>query len=64
MRKGDTVSPTPSQLLRPTFVALASLEIVDKRRKEEIVETTHWRRWLRHVRTARFGVYHSLASDS
>jgi hypothetical protein len=55
------VSPTPSQLLRPTIVALASLEIADRRgNKQRRVHTKHWRNWLSHVSAARFGVYHSL----
>jgi hypothetical protein len=65
MRKEDTMSPTPSQLLRPTVFALASRGIADDRRREgQIVKTMPWRNWLSHVRAARFGVYHSLGSDS
>ena len=52
------------QLFRSTTPALASLETDKPRRKGVIVKAMQWRRRLRHLRTGRFGVYHSLPSDS
>jgi hypothetical protein len=59
------MSPTPSQLLRPTALELASRGVADNRRREgQVVKTMPWRNWLSHLTTARFGLYHSLGSDS
>lgn len=53
------MSPTPSQLLRPTHLVLASLRIADQRpRKQRHAKPTL--KWLSRVTTARFGVYHSI----
>jgi hypothetical protein len=59
------MSPTPSQLLRPTVLALASRGIADDRRRQgPVVKAMPWTNWLSHLRAARFDVYHSLGSDS